>query len=206
METIENGNLIGSINGTIIGGIELVTGKKGFAVYTNGVDQYVNFVYQSDTCLGFFTLCTRGWVSVFWLQEGSSNHNYAHVMDIRKNHYKGMKITWNRGDVIKAVFRNYSTLWCLSGKAPTGRKWIHVVVTWQPCNGAKLYFDGGLVKRHTLLSKSYSPKSEVPRFVLGANYVYNKQFKGAVDELRKWDTVMSDQEVLTLYKADAGLN
>ena len=65
MNTIENGNLIGSIDGTIFGGVELMTGKKGPAHYTNGVDQYVDFGYQGDPCLGYFIFCTQGWVTAF---------------------------------------------------------------------------------------------------------------------------------------------
>ena len=38
MDMIEHGKLLGSINGTLVGGADLVSGKNGFALYTNGVD------------------------------------------------------------------------------------------------------------------------------------------------------------------------
>ena len=68
MEMIENGNLIGSINGTVIGGAGLVVGKKGLALYINGDDQYVEFGCQGNTCLGSISLCAHGRVSAFWMQ------------------------------------------------------------------------------------------------------------------------------------------
>ena len=51
------GKLIGSINDTVVGDVELVAGKKGLALHINGKDQYVEFSYQSNTCLGYFVLC-----------------------------------------------------------------------------------------------------------------------------------------------------
>ena len=68
MEKIDNGNLIGSINGTVVGSAGLVAGKMGLTLYINGVDQNVDFGYQGDTCLGSISLCTHGWVTAFWLQ------------------------------------------------------------------------------------------------------------------------------------------
>ena len=98
MEVIENENLIGSINGTIFGGARLATGKKGLALHTNGQDQYVDFGYQGDTCLGSFVSCTQGWVTTFWIQMG--NDDFGVIVDtvaqgavsIRKTVLPGMAI------------------------------------------------------------------------------------------------------------------
>ena len=45
MEVIEDENLIGAINGTMVGGAVLVECKKGLALYINGVDQVVDSGY-----------------------------------------------------------------------------------------------------------------------------------------------------------------
>ena len=50
-----------------------------------------------------------------------------------------------------------------------------------------------------LLSGTHSP-----RFVIGADFRYRGGYKDILDELRVWDTVMSE-DVWKLYRQDAGL-
>ena len=64
MEIIEYRNLIG----TVVGGAALMVGKKGLALYINGINQVVDFSYQGNTCFGALSLCAHGWVTTFWLK------------------------------------------------------------------------------------------------------------------------------------------
>ena len=52
MELIEHDNLIGSINGAIVDDAGFVAGRNGLALSINGMDQYVEFLYQGATYLG----------------------------------------------------------------------------------------------------------------------------------------------------------
>ena len=203
MEMIENGNLIGSINGTVVGAAELVTGRKGFALRTNSIDQYVDFGYQGDTCLGYFILCTSGWVTAFWVKLGTNTRGV--VMDTGASASKGVRITFKKAGYFGISIRHYRKKWNLNGGATTEQGWVHIVVTWRLSSGVKLYIDGELAEAVTCPSNPVDPAIQEPRFVLGASDTYKNRFKGALDELRVWDTVMSDEEVLALYTADAGL-
>ena len=109
-------------------------------------------------------------------------------------------------DTLYASLRNDSKEWILSYKISTDQGWIHIVVTWRSCYGAKLYIDGELASTHTIPPlKALDPVTDSPRFVLGARFTYENLFEITLDELRVWDTTMSDEEVLALYTVDAGL-
>ena len=203
MEVIENGNLIGSINGTVIGDARLVSGKMGLALYTNGVDQYVDFGYQGDKCLGSISLCLHGWVTAFWVQLVNDNHGV--IMDTGVYGYDRVWINVNGSGFLNSRFKSSpSKFWCVSLKLPTQQDWFHIVVTWQLCSGAQLYIDGQLVDASP--SSDSTPSNGKPRLVLGATNKYKNIYKMALDEFRVWDTVMSDEEVLALYTVDAVIN
>ena len=205
MEMIENGNLVGSINGTVFGDCDLAPGKKGLALYINGMDQYVEFELQGDTCLGYFVFCTHGWVMALWVKHGNAIYRRATVMDAGYNAYYGVTIYFYRG-IMKACFSTVSKGWCVGAAPASTYNWFHIVATWQQCYGTKLYFDGELVDTYTHQYIESGPARGSPRFVLGTSYRHFFNFVGYLDELRVWDTVMSDEDVSVLYKVDAGLN
>ena len=203
MEVIENGNLIGSINGTVVGGAVLMAGKMGLALQTNGVDQYVDFGYQGDTCLGSISLCVHGWVTAFWMQP--SNYAIGVIMDIGLYGYERVVIFVLRFN-LEIRISSPNNLWAISMGLPSQDDWIHIVVTWQSCDGVKLYIDGELSVMNNSPSDPKAPIHDKPRFVLGASNTHKTMYKMMMDELRVWDTVMNDEEVLALYTADARLN
>ena len=203
-ETIENNKIIGSISGVIFSGVALVTGKMGFALQTNGVDQYVDFGYQGDTCLGYFIRCTHGWVTAFWVRLGY-NIGPVFIMDTGMNLRKGQGVVWNpNAQRLTAYLVTESMFLVVSGEATPDQGWIHVVVTWRQCYDAKLYTDGELVATHTGSVLNLPAGPLVPSFVLGASYDNQAKFNGTLDELRVWDTIMSDDEVQAMYTVDAG--
>ena len=203
MEVIENGKLIGSINGTVVGSATLVPGKKGLALHTNGVDQYVDFGYQGDTCLGYFILCTHGWVTAFWMQ--SKSDRYGTILDTGAGANKGVKIYKRSGKEVAVSFQTFDKK-CFLRKTPsTEQGWVHIVVSWCP-SFVKIYFDGGLAGKRDFASITPVLVTRAPRFVIGSSDDYRVFFNGTLDELRVWDAVMSDEEVMAMYRVDAGLN
>ena len=204
MEIIEYGNLIGSINGTIVGGAELVMGRKGLALNTNGVDQYVDFGYQGDTCLVYFAVCTRGWATAFWVRLGNSDNNEEIIMDTGAAPNKGVGIAV-MGNQFNVYLRGDNKGWSVHGVL-TEQIWAHVIVTWRLCYGAKLYIDGKLVSADTHPSNQAGPLTEETCFVLAGGCRYTRWFEGALDEFHVWDTVMNDEEVMALYTVNAGLS
>ena len=204
METIQNNKVVGSLSGIIFSGTELVTGKKGLALHTNGVDQYVDFGYQGDICLGYFIRCTVGWVTAFWVRPGHNSFLGA-IMDTGVYAFKGQGVTWHQGK-LEALFATESMYFVVRGEATIEQGWVHVVVTWRQCYGAKLYIDGEMVATDSGTAVNLPADQLVPSFVLGISCEYRAPFNGTLDELRVWDTIISDAEVQALYVVDAGLN
>ena len=202
MEVTENENLIGSINGTVVGGATLVEGKMGLALYINGVDQYVDFGCQGDTCLGSISLCAHGWVTAFWMRGDRPQV----IMDTGLYGLDRVVIRVHNSKDLYARFDTVDKFWDVSTRLLFEQVWIHLVITWQPYYGAKLYVNGELTVTDTSPSNPRTIRYNMPRCVLGATNKYTHMSKMALDELRVWDTVMSDEEVLALYTVDARLN
>ena len=73
-----------------------------------------------------------------------------------------------------------------------------------------MYIDGRVTDIDTSSAMSTRPDADMPRFVLGTNNKHVKKdadmYKMTLDELRVWDAVMSDEEVMPLYTVDSRLN
>ena len=203
MEVIENGNLIGTINGMVFGGAGLVAGETGLSLYTNGINQYVDFGYQGDTCLGSISLCAHGWATAFWMK--LADDPSGTILDFAVYGYESVRIYMARAH-FKIRFIDSNKAWGVSVQRPSSEDWIHLVATWELCYGAKLYIDGQLGVQTKYTSNAFIPSPDIQRFVMGADTKYGHKFKMKLDELRVWDAVMSDEEVLALYNIDAGRN
>ena len=115
---------------------------------------------------------------------------------------QGEFLLWN-ASTLETFFFGNSKSWSLKYVDNTNQGLRHVVMTWNQCHGAKLYMNGQLVSTKTTPGPAYVPVTGAPRFVLGASAEYKEDFDGDLDELRVWDTVMSDKEVLALFDADS---
>ena len=206
MDEIVNRKLVGSINGVIVGNAGLVTGKVGLALYTNGIDQYVNLGNQGDTCLGYFILCSHGWVTAFWVKLGSLPGTHA-IIDTGVNANKGMGIALFNG-YLGAQFRSNTTHWTAGDFWGTPlQDWMHVVATWKPSYGATLYVNGEMIATDDAPQVfNVVSANDEPLFIIGYSPYYNSKLEMTLDELRVWDTVMDDEDVLALYNGDTGLD
>ena len=209
MEKIENGSLIGSLNGTIVGGAGLVAGIKGLALHINGVDQYVDFGYQGDTCLGHFYLCPYGWTTAFWVKITSVFNVVMSTGATTAAGQKGVCVSWVQE--IVAVFVSGKKQWRLF--SPTYNHilvgWTHVVLTWRPYSGAQMFNNGTLEDTHEVpdtISNNF-PEDDAP-FLVGSFSPYGGifGFEGYLDELRIWNTALCAEEVSEMFTTDIGLN
>ena len=201
MEKIEDGNVIGPINGTVAGDAQLVVGKKGLALHVSGNDQYVEFGNQADICLGYFILCTRGWVAAFW----GKLKVPGRMMDTGYSARHGQQIFWWYPGILYVLFADDNNNWMVQAAASAEQGWIHVVATWRRCIGATLYINGELVDTSATAHPHTTPISGTTCFIFGGDCLYSATgFDGFVDELRVWDAVMDDGDVLKLYSEDAG--
>ena len=105
-------------------------------------------------------------------------------------------------------FRSNITEWTAGNSYSTPLQvWIHVVATWKQDHGATLYANGEIIATDDTAGVSHDvPTSDEPSFFIGYSPKYNTKLEMTLDELRVWDTVMSDEEVVALYNGDTGLD
>ena len=120
---------------------------------------------------------------------------------------KGMIIILLNG-FVSALFHGNSTRWGAGAHCSTPlQEWIHIVVTWRPQYGAALYVYGELTATDdTAQPYTVDPLIDEPRFIVGVNSLYNIKLEMALDELRVWDAVINDEDVLALYNGDSGVD
>ena len=214
MEEIIAGKLSGSVQGDIIGAVQLVPSKQGLALHLDGTGQRVNLGNQRHNYMGDFSQCTKGFVMAMWLQMhkydpvGGTYSTDACYMSSGGHTRNAIGITLiMRESKLLLAFRAATKVWALlDDEVIQLNTWYHIVMAWNTASGGKAYINGAL-RRHDQAGESMASNREpVGRedFVIGdVNYGAPKYPADmTIDELRFWDAVMEDHEVLDLYAAD----
>ena len=206
MEEISSSQLSGSVPGVLVGDVKLVPGKRGRALYVNGVDQWVNLGNQRHSCMGNLIKCNNGFVMAMWIQFHKKD-GVEHYICSGGHASKSIGVAINMRDKkLRTTFRTETHFWDIFYEGTVYlHTWYHVVVTWNIANGGTVYINGILV-RHVQdgVTKTSNTNGDVyVEFILGAaNGNYAEPGEMTLDELRIWDAVMDDQDVLGLYTAD----
>ena len=209
MEEIDGGQLSGSVQGVIVGDVKLVPGKRGRALYVNGVNQRVNLGNQRHNCMGDLEKCNNGFIMAMWIQMHKHDDTEYYISNGGQTHQSiGVAMTLRKRK-IKAAFGTATRTWDSIYDADVDMQtWYHVVLAWDIATGGKLYINGLLVSHDqngSTLTSNKQPKAYVD-FILGAsNRDYKNPGEMTLDELRIWDAVMDDQDVLGVYAADVFL-
>ena len=72
----------------------------------------------------------------FWVQP-RNNSIFGVIMETGVGSSRGHGMSWYFGE-LKANLVTDNTFWCLSSTSNDEPDWIHVVITWSQCHGAKL--------------------------------------------------------------------
>ena len=108
---------------------------------------------------------------------------------------------------IKVVFRTPTRQWNVGyDRVVSLHTWYHVVLAWNITSKGKVYINGILVCHDQ--NGSRSDNNQKPNvymnFILGtSNRDYAYPGAMTLDELRIWDALVNDTEILGLYASDA---
>ena len=80
MDMKRGGNVTGSINGMMQGGVSLVPGKHGSALSLNGIDGRVYYGMHLNECFHLPEMCTTGSTFAYRLRHRTPN-NEAVILD-----------------------------------------------------------------------------------------------------------------------------
>ena len=193
MDEIRDGKLEGTYSGTIVGNVSLVQGKVNNALYTNGINQWVNIGNHRDKCLGNLTRCSKGFVLALWLkahQDVSGGGNEYYISSGGQTSLSiGMTLLQQNGNLL-AVFRNESMFWSASVPDFESHLWYHVVLAWTGGRGLQVYFDGCLCKTEEGTISASNVDPSVTDFVFGNanNALDDGTYAGemTLDEIRRY--------------------
>ena len=210
MDEIYNEKLVGIYLGNIVGDVSLVSGRANKALYTNGIDQWVNIGNHRDKCLGNLRLCSKGFVMALWLkahQDDSAGGNTEFYID-SGGHTEwsiGMTLLQQSGD-LAALFRNESMYWRADVTGFESQVWYHVVLAWTGERGMQVYLDGCLHQADEGSNLANNQNPSYNDFVFGnANTALNGGSVAGemtLDEVRVWDADMDGEDVWEIYVVD----
>ena len=206
MEEVSGGQLSGTVQGALVGDVKLVPGKRGQVLYVNGIDQWVNLGNQRHNCMGDLSKCNNGFVMALWIQMHNNDDTEYYICNGGHTYRSiGVALTL-RDKKIRTLFRTLTHFWVIYyDRGVYLHTWYHVVLAWNIANGGKVYINGvlaGHVQDGIRKNSSQNGDAYVD-FILGAsNLNYEIPGEMTLDELRIWDAVMYDQDILGLYVAD----
>lgn len=205
----------GLYNGTSTQNTNLmsVTGKINNAISFNGVDDTINF---GDSEVANFTdddnFSVSFWVKINKLdhagsmiskQVASSGATAFRGWNIHTDGTDGIRVNfnhiWNIGERI-LIYYNYSDL----GISSTN-EWYNLVLTYDgssDVSGVKLYSDTEEIKERTILSNNLiGTIGSVSNFTIGSRNHYDQYFNGSIDDVRLYDVVLTDEEIISVYNS-----
>ena len=204
------GQLLGAVPGVVIGDVELMRGKRGHALYTNGIDQRVNLGNQRHNCMGDLSKCNNGFVMAMWLQvhkydeEGYFNDEY-YISNGGHTTHSICVALFMREWKMRCNFRTEAQLWeFFYQETLLLHTWYHLVLAWDSASGGKIYINGapgGQKRIGITLSNDPAGQSD---FMLGDAKRNPPVDPGemTLDELRIWDATMNETEVWEMYASD----
>ena len=170
MECIIDDVLVGPINGSLYGSPELVDGKIGQALHTDGISQYVNFGNQRHICPGNLDLCSEGLTLMLWLKIADAPHSHTFEFYISNGGHHGDShgIALSRqGGLLRAHFRMLNgSFWKLETSRPDFDLWYHIAVAWRSDIGCQMYYDGTL-QGELLLSETGTANTNNNDLIIG---------------------------------------
>ena len=139
MDEIVGTSLLGSVDGDIYGDAQLVPGKRNKALYTNGLDQWVDLGNQRSNCMGNLSKCDNGFVMAMWLQMHPYDTSTKYYITSGGHTSRSIGVALlMQGKQLKAGFRTPSWHWSLTYPTqPIPDTWYHVVLTWSATIGGK---------------------------------------------------------------------
>ena len=208
MDEFENGKLVGTFLGILVGSVELVPGKSNKALHTNGIDQWVNIGNHRDKCLGNLNRCTKGFVMALWLKGNVMiGEEYYVNCGGHTERSIGMTLLEQDGNLV-AEFRIESIRWRVGVVGFESHVWYHVVLVWTEEGGEQVYLNGCLCGRmKTGIPHTNNQEPGYTDFVFGnANTDLNGKTTLAgemtLDEVRVWDADLDEEGAWKLYSSD----
>ena len=202
---MENGHIEGSTVGVTAGAVELVKGKVNRALYTNGIDQYVNLGNLRQFCVGNILHCQNGLTVSFWINPLIKKPGSFFYLDNGGSTMLSIGINiLQQNEALCANFRDDTHHWSISGVSFVPMHWYHVIIVWGGSSGLHFYLNGCLAA--VKLSPRFeinTPNGPYNDLILGTTTTtsFRSLVSGEMlmDELKMWDAELSQDQVWNVF-------
>jgi hypothetical protein len=196
--------VVGLNNGTIVNltANDIVTGKKGNALYFNHTGSFVNITNSTTGHNGFKTL--MGTIN-FWINPKIRSGAFTSKDKIGDSNgdfslsFSGGKIYT---ELINSSIPINPQVIIRANDVPTLNNWIMVTYVFGGEN-TQLYINGTL---YNSSENSSILTTNTNHLIIGNNYEGSAQFNGTIDEFGWWNRTLTSDEVTSLWNGGNGLS
>ncbi|XP_078410689.1 adhesion G-protein coupled receptor D1 isoform X1 [Cetorhinus maximus] len=188
---------------------DIVEGVVNKGIYLNGDSggTFLHFGSYKNSCISDPAQCSEAGVtfSFFWKNlEKPSRFATASGGKVLSN---GFSICANvNGGYVEFYTRKTSRKW-KAMISPPGPEWTHILFTWTPDDGLKIYVNGTFSTNDTsgMLAPDY--ESQYANLVVGTKneQSYSQYVTRSFDEFVIWERALTSHEVQLYYNATTGL-
>ena len=190
-----------------------VNGQSNTALYFSGNQSYISVPYSADLNLNKYTICAMVNVHGYYtglcqesiiLQRGTNNNSGSYSLNLNNNSFDSSCSTY---DTTKYVFttgcvptNNTNTFFpCQYSPTVTKSVWYCVVATFDS-NKSRIYINDTLkstlnVNPADVIGSSTEGIS-IGMNTFGNSVTYPYPFKGVIDDIRLYNRVLSDSEII----------
>ncbi|XP_072906380.1 adhesion G-protein coupled receptor D1 [Hemitrygon akajei] len=189
--------------------VDVVEGVVNKGIYLNGNAgaTLLHFGSSKNSCISDLEQCGEAGVSFsfFWKnldkQSGASMPSGGKLMSNRFSVYASV----NNG-FIEFYTRKTSRSWKAS-ISPPGTEWTHILFTWSPVGGLKVYVNGTFSTNDTYGKESADSGNQHANLVTSTQKVhsYGHYVTGSFDEFVIWERALSPLEIQLYFNATIGL-
>ena len=205
MDVVENGILIGDINGVLHGGASITPGKVGSALRVNGKKQYVHYGFHLDKCYHIPDRCNAGITFAIWLKVHTAGKDIIDTGAMFRNSV-GYWLKTLDDRSIYVSFKDTLTYHQYRGPAIPLGEWVHITFTW-PSNGGLIhvYINGCDTDDNNGKGYAYNlARSDSIQFrsvfIVGAGDNGTSNFaSGDIDEIIFWEKALNQHAVWQFY-------
>ena len=156
------------------------------SVYFNGLEDYIEMQDVLDLNPLGFTIST-------WINHDASNEGIVSILSKRDNEFsQGYDLTLNSDNKIRISWKNTSNQSLSSYTSIPDNEWHHIAISYDGSE-VKIYIDGVL---DNSANRSAPMNTSSPFLIAAAgNNTTAQHFKGQIDEVRIWDTDLTENQL-----------
>ena len=156
--------------------------------------------------MGDLNKCNKGFVMAMWIQMHNNDNTEYYISNGGQTHKSIGVAMMLKDKKLRTVYRTATHVWDLSfDGAVSLHTWYHMVLVWNVVNGGKVYMNGVVINHDqngSTVASNRKPNAFVDLILGDTNRDFIYPGEMTLDELRIWDAVMDDQDILGLYAAD----